>query len=431
MLKVIASRITKRDLKHLARRLDNIKGGEAIRGGWELAVLWALMSEFGDDADPCVEQRQSGRPDCRVNLDIGQKLMLEVYAPTGDTFEFKSVLAPITQSFYDMVDRVSPNSSQYLYVNYHEWSKPVAGGSMRVPSVANTATQDIRVVSQLERFWRGSDESIRITAHGVIDATFTRMPYRYNGLNYRCQIPRQPQSVTNNLTGQMVEKSNQQLMPFRDDHLLGLVVCDGGMEVLSNARGSSGQGTPSFASISQQTFASSGIDFIVSISRQDRMQMDGFVMSPLNRSKELAIDFFFADTMEVQMAFVIRDALEPALRRIPVPLRHPYQAKSLQSQYAAGATMKPPMRSPACSSNSEEFRIKVSARALVDLMTGRIEPEEFRKSYLSNTAAILDTKVLNGVSMTHDEDYDDDYVEFSVAKDDLRTKFSDIARNLT
>lgn len=252
MLTMIAPSISKGDLKHLALRLDDPKAGGAIQGAWELAVLWALMAEFGCNADPRVEQRQGGRPDCRVNLGTSQKLMLEVYTPTGDTFEFKSVLDPITQSFYDTVDRVSPNSSPHLYVNYHEWSKRVAGASMRVPSVAKTATHDIRVISQLERFWRGSDDSIRITAHGIIDATFTRVPYRYNGLNYRCQIPPKPQSVTNNLTSQIIEKSVQQLMPFRDDHLLGLIVCDGGTEVVSNARVVLGQGTPSFASISQQ-----------------------------------------------------------------------------------------------------------------------------------------------------------------------------------
>jgi len=302
---------------------------------------------------------------------------------------------------------------------------------MRVPSVVTTAAQNLRVRSQLERFWRGSDDSIRIMEHGIIDATFTRKPYRYNGLNYRCQIPRKPQSLTNNLTGQIIEKANQQLMPFRNDHLLGLVVCDGGTEVVSNARGSPGQATPSFASISQQAFASSGIDFIISIGRQDRMRMDGLVMSPLNRRKELAIDFFFANNVGAQMASAIRDNLEPSLRRIPVPLRHPHQAKSLQSQYAAGATMKPSMKSTAFSSNSTEFRIKISARALVDLMTGTIAPEEFRKAHLSKFAVILNTKVLNGVSMSHDEDHDDDYVEFTLAKDELRTTFADIARDMT
>lgn len=163
--------------------------------------------------------------------------------------------------------------------------------------------------------------------------------------------------------------------------------------------------------------------------------MDGLVMSPLNRSKELAIDFFFASALDAQVSSLIRDALVPSLRRIPVPLRHPYQVKSLQSQHAAGATMKPPIRSPIFSSNSAEFRIKISARALVDLITGNIEPEEFRKAHLSNAAVALDTKVLSGVSLAHDEDYDDDYdddyVEFSFAKDELKTKFTDIARDLT
>lgn len=226
MLGVVKPAIPSGDLKHLVGRLGG-EDGQQLQGAWELAVLWALISEFGSAADPRVEQRQSGRPDCRVHMDAKDKLMLEVYTPTGDTFEFKPLLDPITQSFYDVVDRSQPGSSPHLYISYHEWSKPVAGGSLRGPSVTSAAAEDIRVLSQLERFWASGKDSIRITALDVIDATFHRVPYRFHGLNYRCQIPRKPQFVYNNLTLEMSRKATKQLMPFRDDHLLGLIVCDG------------------------------------------------------------------------------------------------------------------------------------------------------------------------------------------------------------
>lgn len=426
MLEEVLPALSASDRKHLTRRLDRPAEGTAIQATWELAVLWALHRQF--EADLKVKVREGGRPDCRLGIGLSKPLMIEIYSPTGQTFAFKGKLDQATRQFQDIVERVIPGSGGHLRITYHEWAQETGHGRrLRVPSIATNATCHPGVIAAIEEFWRGGATRKRIGIDGLIHATFERTPYHLPGLNYSCQIPAKPQSIAGTFTQSMIDKAKRQLEPFRSDHLTGLVVCDGGNDVVSNPHNFRPSMNPTGSDIMGYVLRESGIDFITCVGRIDRVVWEGKVLSPHNRRAELAVETFLTAGLNQREAESIRHAIEPALRLIPVPIIHPYQSKSLQDQEAAGASPRRTRKNFQVNSDRVRMEIRVSARAALELLSGKLSMEEFRRSYMLRGPCDFAEWAIVEIALAKDEDADDDHVVLTLSKDPAARPFAEMA----
>lgn len=430
MLEEVLPVLSAPDRKHLIGRLDRAAEGTAIQAAWELAVLWAMHRQL--EADLKVKARDGGRPDCRLAIGLSKPLMIEVYSPTGQTFAFKGKLDQATRELQGIVESAAPGTGGHLRITYHEWAQETGHGRrLRVPSIAANAPSHLSVITAVEAFWRGGATRQRIEIDGLIHATFERTPYRLPGLNYSCQIPAKPQSIAGTFTQTIIDKAKRQLKPFRSDHLTGLVICDGGNDVVSNPHDFRPSMNPTGSDIMGHVLRESGIDFITCVGRIDRVVWEGMVLSPHNRRPELAVETFLSAGLDQRESESIRQAIEPALRLIPVPIIHPYQSKSLQDQEAAGASPRRTRKIFQVSSDRVKMEIRVSARAVLELLSGKLSTEEFRRSYMMRGPCDFAEWAIVKIALAKDEDADDDHVVLTLSKDPAARSFAEMAVEIT
>lgn len=425
MLNEVLPTLPRNDQKHLIGRLDRPNDGCALQAAWELAVLWSLQRQFV--ADMRVTQRERGRPDCRVAIGAAKPMMVEIYAPTGQTFAFKDQLDAATTQLRAIAERAAPGTSEHLRITYHEWRRvSPTGHTMRVPSIAADAPQHPQVIAALETFWRSGATRERVSVDGQLFATVERTPYRLAGLNYSCQIPASPQSVVGTFSQTMIDKAKRQLGPFQPDHFTALVVCDGGNAVISDPRQFRPGMSPSGADVIAHVLEQSGIDIIVCVGRVDRMVMGGMVLSPMNTRAELTKEFFVSPSLTVAEADALEVALDAALSHIPVPQIPPYRSKSLQDQEAAGAPKLRNIHSFQVTSNARTMEIKLSARAVMELLRGSTSMDAFRETHMRFGPCDFPQYAITDIAIVRHNDTDDDQVVVTLSKDPTAHSFAEL-----
>ena len=183
-------------------------------------------------------------------------------------------------------------AGDFMSVRYHEWRGPKKE-VRRVPAFANNAEENPEFISWLTRFINDdASKRARVNIPKVICADFEKIGYKYPRLNFSCSIPDAPQSIYNNLSTFLMDKVERQLRPFHSDNFVGLVVCDGGNQFISDPLRTGGWGAVSAAEIMNHVVSETDVDFIVCLGRKDEMDMTGMVIFPMNTVKKLSFHMF-------------------------------------------------------------------------------------------------------------------------------------------
>lgn len=423
----------KNDRRKLSKQLDTLHSNKSIEAAWELAVGWCLSRNFKLNLH-YKSEISSSNPDIEItDLGYDKNILIEVKSPSGNSFSFKDRLDKISTSIFTLSNTIRPGSGDLLRITYEEWRRPGHPVAPRVPAVTDDVASNPDFISRLEEFLSDQGgEPKRNNIDGVINALFEKTTFRYPILNYHCRIPNNPQSVINNFSSSMIADAKRQLIPFRESHILGLIVCDGGSSFISDPTREHGPGTVSGAEIMEYIIDETGIDFICFVGRVDTYRRNsiitGYPQNP-NISFSMLCNYALHQTLGSELY----EKLKSSILQIPAPRLHPYQAKSLTEQANRGFQgMTDMLPTRLTSTKGGNMTISISSTGLLRLLNGSISENEanYIRESINKISRIHSMKIK---SLTVDEqhgDTDDDYVVIELIEDDVKKTYSVIDRQI-
>jgi hypothetical protein len=430
MMEDVFPHLRKKERRKIALQLDNLKANKSLEAAWELAVGWALSRDwavnFHYEADGV-----DARPDLEI-IDMGfeKKILIEIKSPSGNTFQFKEKLDRISQEIFNVADRITQGSGSKIGIVYDEWRRPGHDIAPRIPAVADGVVNSEEFLERLSNFLLSDASEVRIDLPNVINAGFSKRKFSLPFLDYYCRIPTDPQSVKNNLTSAMIAEAKRQLGPFRGSHFVGLVICDGGNNSLSEPNKTPGFGRVTGKDLMGFIVEEADIDFVVFIGRKDVPRRGGIITGRLE-VPQISINVMCSEAFHKSHGEEFFFKLAPSLERIPVPQYHPYQAKSLLEQASMRGEERVHML-PNTFSSGKEMKVKISSNGLLRMLSGRASSgeEKYIRELVSDISQI-ERKSIKSISIEDvNGEHDDSYVVIELGDDLLKEPFSEVERNI-
>jgi hypothetical protein len=378
MLDEIAPHLDEAKARDIVRRLEDKRVDQVLPAEIELALLWAL-SRIGEiDIEP-EWWGDARRPDAYTEaLVLGEPAVVEIAAPNDNAISGEAVMDAIALRFSEAASRLRKGVGEYLYFSFASESGYEDGVyyRRRLTPLDYELTASAR--GSLERWVRSGEidnRPLRILEPGL-DVTIQKKPYRQTRFhNTWSSMPPETHSVEDNpLYKLLVRKLAQVKGAPRGTHRF-IFLGDAGSTLLRRI-GEVGEIDPTRRFVSAKEILShfvtanaAAIDAVVAIAPARRR-------NPVGRD-----DLFWKITAFPRPNFTLDLApLNALLGYLPRPLLEGYQARSLFRQgmfdpKGPGLYLPPrittSMRGP--------VTIRLPARAVLDLLAGRIDAETFRR----------------------------------------------------
>ncbi|MGX9178184.1 hypothetical protein [Mesorhizobium sp. BHbdii] len=435
MLRELGDKLPAEERRKLAKALDSWDANEAIGATWELAVLWATASTIGAKPHP-IRVKNQKQPDGEIDLDLDRPVMFDVKSLSGDTFTFKERLDKATQKIEVLSSTIDPQFSGTIEVRYFEWS--TSKYIPRQPATIDDPTQSKAFREQLKVFLLDKiSEKVIIRIPSVITASFEKRKWKRPYFGWSCSIPDNLQKIKNNQSDYAIVRAREQLIPFRNSHYTGLILCDGGNSMFSDPRRYTGLGQTA-ADMFHHIVEESGIDFLFTVGCKDVPAPNSGSLIALTASSNnvsaTSIEPFMRNGLPPKVQSAIVSEFKRALNQIPPTLRKPHSIKSIMEQDQRWQRRWTPRLGTSWSFRNGVTGMKLSARTLIDLLTGNISEADRSALLLGNMKETLSDgkRCIRDVRLeSKGDDFDDDYIVIEFDDDPTRRSFSDIAKEKT
>jgi hypothetical protein len=438
MFQQLGPKLPAAERSSLAKALDKGSPNDAIAATWELAVLWATSSNLGARPHP-IRTRDQKQPDGEVDLKLDRPVMFDVKSLSGDTFSFKVRLDKVTQRIEQLSREIKPALSGTIDLRFHEWNTD--RHNPRQPSTIEDPTKVQQFCSELSRFLNDDKiEKATIRIPSVIVVGLEKRAWARPYFDWSCSIPNIMQQVENNQSVYAIERARDQLLPFRSSHYLGLILCDGGNPMFSNPRQYRPNG-PAAHEMFQHIVDKSEIDFAFTVGCKDAAAPPtthaSHVISLTASSNDVPttwVESFMRQDLPIEAQATISAAFRRALKLIPATFRKPYSVKSIMEQDQRWQNKRDPRLNTSWFFQNGVKGMKLSARTLVDLLTGKLGEDAREKLLFGSMSEKLESgkKSIRNVRFESGGDgFDDDYIVIEFEDDQTKRSFSDIAKDIS
>lgn len=364
--------------RDVLRRIENKRVEQALPGEMELGLLWAL-SQLGEIEVEPEWWSTRRKPDVYCPFLNGPDgSIIEIAAFSDGSISQDDDMRRIAARFVNEANRLKKGSGQYLHFHFGEESGYVNGTYLRRRTLKRSFCITERVQSAL-KVWLDTDFSVEsgkallISDQGTtVQITRTATPQN-SQFNFFCTMPALAHSLEGNALFALLDEKSGQLRgagEIDDPYARLIFLADVGSAVLRRLRWTDQLGR-----------AVSGKDIIQNFLEKDKRGIDAvLVVSATRRSDtgwpssrvswELTLLKKSTSTMDGEWVEVLAKTLPP-------PRYEGYQARHLHLQAAFEPSAKGHYAgmSIVMTTNSTTFRI--SARALQELLAGRISLEQF------------------------------------------------------
>jgi hypothetical protein len=375
--------LTEPKARDLINRLDNVKPDQAIPAEYELGVAWALSKTADIEFEPAVGGKT---PDLLVHeLLPGLDAIVEIAALSDDSLSGESAMRRTANIITQYAERIRPGATGHLYFEFLEQNGfrpvPIKGtGWTRNQYFRERLTSQkfkLNEVHQAQlRSWLQDGppkHPIRIVGEGtVLVASWKDRVLR--GLNVFSSMPSEAHSLTDNpIYRRLKEKERGQLRGAPQGFLKCIVLGDAGCQLLREPNGRDPTNRRvSGTGIIKHFLANSTVDLVAVFSPR-RRQENAFSRPLPPRVWHL---FLYAkDNVSDEDA----SKLLEANKLLPAPYLHGYQARSWLEQGMLNPQGRGQYEPPTITSQGGRMTVKISARALLELMEGRLTHEEFNR----------------------------------------------------
>lgn len=425
MLDDVSRLIPKEKTNDLLARLENKKVDQALPAEMELAMLWAFQKLGDMDVEP-EWWGDSRRPDIVTEHFIpGVLTAVEIAAATDNSISGEEVMRRIALQFVNHANTLKKNLGNYLYFTFE--SEFVKQDGMKVRR--RMAPED-HIVSEdskhvlVEWLKSGQSNSTRLHVREKDLSVFVEQkPFKVPDFhNVFCSIPPETHDAEDNPLHELLKRKSQQLKAAVNGTLRIILVADVGSTLLRHIssyrerfnRGNTVSGTDIIQSFLKKN--SDRIDAVIVFTAQRESQ-------PLRRDSLSWCGHAFSNNSELKSE--IKNRFNNIISLLPSPVIEGYQARSLHLQGAFSPKARGHYLGVNMTSKMDSIRLSISSRLLLDLLAGRIKPDQLpffmgdRPGEIGLIKRLLD----NGKTLSHIEmaprnlDEDDDYLVLSFTDD--------------
>jgi hypothetical protein len=422
MLDELAPLITDERSRDLVERMESKKIDQALNAEMELGLTWAIAQLGPVEVEP--EWYSEKRlPDLfSDHLFAGQETVIEITALSDAKLPadegMRNASAKITQE----AGKIRRGAGRHLSFYFFEETVRVGRDSIRRVCVPRDLAMSDVIHSQLKRWLKGQDrndgDKLQI-ADGMLKVVLTWHDREQGRYNFHTSMPPEIRHITDNYVYRALEAKAKQL---RNVHFSGtrcVILADVGSTALrrfdqhdhTNRVFDGGQISNAFLASKPDP----GIDVVA-------------IVTPNRRSSGLA---GYRDTVEWKIGLCCRPGvgIDPSgfdriAMILPKPRREGYQSRQLHEQSVFAHTSKGRYMGTMISwRKGEKSEIKFSARALLDLLAGRITPEQAKRVFDTTAGNALKHHLDRGETIADlrlepgGPDADDDHIVISFSDD--------------
>lgn len=427
MLDELGPWLTKAKVHDLLGRLDRDDPDQAIPAEYELALSWALSRLTEVEVEPKIGGKT---PDILApTLFPDQPAVIEVTAMSDDALSGESIMrrtANITNAFANTVRKGASKNLHYEFLESSGYEPvPYVGGWTRSRyfrrrlasrSFELTATMKDHVRSWLQTWPNHTPLRIRDDKTDVI---VTWREFVHPESNCFSSMPSEVHDVVENpIYARLKEKERDQLRVVPAGTLRCIFLCDAGCRLLREPNGRDPTNrVVSGAQIVTEFLMNSSVDIVCILSPRRRLENSSYRFDHNPRLWHL----FVFDKWKRPKGF--HDKLHEVIGKLPQPYLHGYQARSWLRQ----GMLRPQGRGQylgmtVTSHRGSRMTAKISSRALLELMAGRLDADKF-ETFVMGDRNLFDHWLNLGYSISNvrfessEADNDDDYVVFELDSD--------------
>jgi hypothetical protein len=411
MLDTLTHQLGPQKAQDLRARLESKRVEQALPAEVELGVLWAMSAMGPLTVEPVISG--SRRPDAyTAALFGGHPCVVEITAISDGRLSQEDDMRRTAARLCERANKYRKGHGRHLTFQFAEENSHTAAGPFRERKVESNFHPNAATIAHFHDWLSldGDRPPLVITQNStVVDIRWNDRPVHSHG-NFFSSMPAETYSLVENPLFETLKEKSKQLAGVGSDTLRCVLIGNVGARLLREPPSMGGSlGTVSAQQIIEHFLADSnvGIDVVVTLSVNDRSTLWG-------QSEPLT---WRARTYSRPGVRVSTSGVDQLASLLPSPNFEGYQARSLHQQ----AAFKPQARGwylgTHISSRKSTMTIKVSARALLDLLAGRISTSEFMHfSGLDDTPyqrnifkhRLDQGDVLSGVSLEHCGPNDDD-----------------------
>lgn len=402
----------------LLARLENKRVDQALPAEIELALLWSF-SKLGEmDVEP-EWWGDSRRPDVITeHLVPGTLTAVEIAAATDNSISGKEAMNRIAIQFVDHANATEKGVGQYLYFTFGDTRVYEKGKSVRVrlaPEGHVVSDQSKALLRQWLKSGQSKSNSLNVVEDGLqvsIERKGHRLPEQQNTFSY---VPPEANYIDDNPLYDLLKRKAAQLKAAKFGTIRVVVVADVGSSLLRQIG--------SYGERHSLGGAASGSSIISQFMKQNAGKIEGVVtVSPYRkgnpfRHSELSwrVEIFSNDS---GLKTKLSEGFNKAIAALPKPRFEGCQARSLFLQDAFSPKRMGWYVGVHMENRMENTTLHIPARALLDLLAGRITPQQFthfmgdQQGDVSLIKSLLDNgNTLSKIEMSkRDIDVDDDHI---------------------
>jgi hypothetical protein len=376
MLDDLPARVTATKLHDLLSRVESGQVEQALPAEMELALLWALSTLGEIDAEPewWADER---RPDAYTeSLVPNHPAIVEIAAPSDNSISGVEAMDRIACQLSDCASRVRRRVGPFLYFRFREESGYANGSYFR----RRLAPNDFQLTASAEaliRQWVESGEMnrtrLRIVEPGLdveIEKTSHKQLRFYNIWS---SMPPEAHSVEDNPLYKLLVRKIDQIKAARPNVLRFIFLADVGSTLLNHLG--------KFGEIDNTRRRVSGREIISHVVSKYGDRIDAVVafvpVRQLFSWKQYEPRWRTFVTTRPGLT-IDTTGLDRMVAALPKPRFEGYQARSLFQQGAFSPVASAWNVGMRVESKGSAMKVKFSARALLDLLAGRITADQFR-----------------------------------------------------
>lgn len=355
--------------RDLLARLNQKRTKDAIAAEMELGILWAVQETAHLEVEPASPNNKAIADALSKDLFGERPTVIEITTLSDDFIGGDTAMRRVSTQLAQYANSVVQKADQHLYFVFEEESGYVHGEYTRRrlanPSYVPTSEHKSALRQWLRHGVPPTPPSIRLIDDGL-DVTVVWKDYVHPQFNFFCTLPAVTYSLENNTVFKALKKKERQLKAYPDEQYRCIFVADGGCSLIRGI-GSMPIGDREVRgeSIIEHFLRRSPVDIVCTISPTRRGRL-------IDATEEMCWTIQPFGSPEIDCS-----RLERMNAALPAPRFEGYQARSLHLQKAFEPQSRGWYNGSSATFDGETMMIKISARALQELLAGKMSYQQF------------------------------------------------------
>lgn len=423
MLNELSPLLDEKKRRDFLSRLEESDPKGALGAEMEVALLWGIKQVADLEIEPEIPGKTS-RPEALSKTFFNAPAFIEITAVSDGKLSGEEDMQRAANIITGYVNRLKKGYGHHLYFRFNEKSGYVGNTFIRTRCVAADFQLDKALEDSLKAWVNRPDNespsAIRLQSDKIDVVIEWKEHRQIPGHNYWCTLPPIAYDLESNPVFTRLKDKARQLSGVPEGTLKVIFLADAGSHILMRLNDKDHVGLQKSGNEIIQHFLSKNSVHAVCVFSPKR---ENIYFHPAMATLNWKVTLFTKEGISLS-----KDNLDRLLKVFPKPNFEGYQARSLQMQGVFSPTARGHYV-PTHITTGKDLVMKISARALQQLLAGTINPTQFHNFLFSPNQKNLfklwleQGNILSDVTFEEGGiDEDDDYVVFKFKEDPAAAK---------